>query len=443
MATSRAISLSYWPAFYEGELLYSAIARFGRYTRVVSAEVLNECFFNSKTARHPIDLPTKIEYLSSQLPRAQNCSPLIIIKNHTLYNYYAAFYEHSDRQKLFRYMSSSGYKVRRSYFSRKSPVGLVTHLRFCPKCRDAMIEKYGEAHWRREHQIPTVRVCIEHEELLSTSTVAIDGSARRYIPLTEETETADVGRSGKDISDQGFDQLIRIARTSIGCIKGENIQSPKDLYVEYRSILRAKGFARSAKSRISNVLLEEAANNYADKLFDVWPHITSANHDQEKWFKIPIRTRYCRTHPAYHILFDDFIKHLPSSNVENVPSRLRDLSIDWPCCNPLIIHSNKPSVKLLQYRRTKAGTRMRFECECGCIYNRTQNHDGIFGRPIILSYGPAMIDLLNKATREGWSASMICDKFNITRAIIYSQARKLGLSFSSAGPRPSRNGGSD
>lgn len=438
MSGNRPISGSYWPEFYEGEILYSTIARFVRRIGGLTTEAIHRELLGLKSYRYSIDLPTRIDHLASRI-NLKHYSSLDIIHKHTLYNYYASFYDESERKDLLRYMRSFNPKVEKSFFGRKSPVGPVTHMRFCRECCDAMIERHGEPYWRREHQVPTIRVCLEHGKLLSSSAIFIGGGGLKYVPLTKTTEAVDQGLSRADVTDEAFDQLLRIARISKECLDGHRKEIPTKLFNQYRSALHERGFSRSNRARISNVMLEQSASIYADKVALIWPNISSTNHDQEKWFKIPIRTRNCRTHPAYHILFQDFINQIEETEVDGVPSIFRGLSIDWPCCNPFVVHETKPKVKFLDYRKTSAGTRVKFQCDCGCIYNKTQSHDGHFGKPVIISYGPALVDQIVRVKRDGLSVRELCEKVGIIPATFYSHARKLGMSFSTSPQGPRKN----
>ena len=61
--------------------------------------------------------------------------------------------------------------------------GRVTKLRFCGTCLSQMRDKYGEAYWRRDHQLPGVLVCPDHARLLQESHVSL-GELSRHVFVT-------------------------------------------------------------------------------------------------------------------------------------------------------------------------------------------------------------------------------------------------------------------
>lgn len=427
MATKPQISNSYWPEFYDDELLYSAIARFKRYAQIPSSEKINEYLFGWHKAEIVVDLPEQLGYLSSVLPLRRNLTADYIMKNHTLYNYYAAFADDGERSELSDWMISSRRKVRSAKVRRMSAVGVVDHLRFCPDCVSEMIEKYGEAYWKREHQLPTVRVCVVHNKFLSVSSVVSSSKAREYIAFDKNITGNGADSAQCLLSDIGFQQLRRIAQASADCLRYASQYTSCDLNVTYRRELHNKGLANNI-AKVNMVALEKEANEYAKTLLPIWPKIITFNNDSERWFKIPIRKRGCKIHPAYHLLFQDFVRQIPAASFHSSNRNFwKNIDADWPCYNPLLQDHENSVVKIIGTKNVPGGVRVRFECNCGYSYNKFRKYDGSFGPPRLTSYGPTLIPLLAQAKDEGWSMNKLSKSAGIAYGVVITQAKKLGV----------------
>ncbi|MCC0179846.1 TniQ family protein [Waterburya agarophytonicola K14] len=53
-------------------------------------------------------------------------------------------------------------------------------LKFCPQCRAEDEQKYGEAYWHRQHQIPGMLVCLKHKLPLLNSTILLENKQIHY-----------------------------------------------------------------------------------------------------------------------------------------------------------------------------------------------------------------------------------------------------------------------
>ncbi|RYG88851.1 MAG: hypothetical protein EON59_03120 [Alphaproteobacteria bacterium] len=71
------------------------------------------------------------------------------------------------QRERFAELASTGVNVAwSSLFGMRSSGLAVNNLRWCPQCVEADRERWGAARWRLPHQLPGVRICCDHDELL-------------------------------------------------------------------------------------------------------------------------------------------------------------------------------------------------------------------------------------------------------------------------------------
>ena len=77
--------------------------------------------------------------------------------------------------------------------ARTSERDYILRLRYCPSCIRGMHEQYGEAYWKRSHQLPSSFVCDLHEETLVESIVEVTKTRHGYYAVSllvpDETST--------------------------------------------------------------------------------------------------------------------------------------------------------------------------------------------------------------------------------------------------------------
>ena len=114
----------------------------------------------------------------------KNYSLDYLIKNHTMFNYYARFIGYEKRKKAYKAMV----KMEGGYYNLLSiPVSKVKrYLRYCPECAKEDRLKYGETYWHRLHQMMGVNVCTKHKCYLVDSEVVISSNASPMLKSAEQ-----------------------------------------------------------------------------------------------------------------------------------------------------------------------------------------------------------------------------------------------------------------
>lgn len=145
--------IRFCPRPYEGEILYSVVARCGVYLGLRHAALTRALF--GRTVSPSIEPASYLQALSDKL------NDPTLEQKHTLRPLCIPF--HTGRKRLRN-----------------------QRLRYCPLCVKEQIETYGEAFWQTACQIKEVKICPKHRIRLRCSSIpaGVCGSSRRFEDLT-------------------------------------------------------------------------------------------------------------------------------------------------------------------------------------------------------------------------------------------------------------------
>jgi DNA-binding transcriptional ArsR family regulator len=167
-----------FPIPYPNELLYSTVARAGVHDGETSPKQLLDQVFRNRKVIATIDLPSHVEVLAKQYPRALNLGAKKLISNHTLWPIYAPFQPRDRGEKMKRFMlGSSQGAAHLSSGIAASRVKTKVCLYVCPECLNVQKQEYGECFWNRLWQVPLIKACPEHGPLHATN-IELNGEHR-------------------------------------------------------------------------------------------------------------------------------------------------------------------------------------------------------------------------------------------------------------------------
>ncbi len=177
--------LGSFPTPYPDELLYSVVARYHvRSGNKSFRQTHEELFETIELQPDKIVLPNNLNFLVSQLPQGSKITVESLIKRNTLYPFFRTFLTpieiYSFKNLLREKSSISISKAAKISDKERNKV-----LKFCPKCHVEDEQKYGEAYWHRQHQIPGMLVCLKHETPLSHSQVFLDNEQIHYYAASQ------------------------------------------------------------------------------------------------------------------------------------------------------------------------------------------------------------------------------------------------------------------
>jgi RNase P subunit RPR2 len=176
--------ISRFPRPFDGELIWSTVARYGRRIGRKKRSFLPSLLLGNQHRWLNALLPAHLGSLSKVLPSEFQLDPPAIRDRHTLYRIAAAGLPVALANRLSELMIGNlGHRWVNFAFRRNLGLHRQYRLKYCPKCRELDLQRFGEAGWRTSHQIPGVACCHEHEcALIETPVLAL---AKESIPLDQ------------------------------------------------------------------------------------------------------------------------------------------------------------------------------------------------------------------------------------------------------------------
>lgn len=173
--------LTYFPTPYPHEWWYSVLCRYHvRSGNSKQQSTVRELFDGKTTAAISSVYPNSTIYqITSRLPPAV-LDAREVIRQNTLFSYYTRFYKYKEKQKVLERLSRGETVVITSIrkLSGSNP-------RYCPQCAEEDRERYGEAYWHMEHQIPMMVLCPTHgSRLLHVKDLPPSHLDYTFYPLT-------------------------------------------------------------------------------------------------------------------------------------------------------------------------------------------------------------------------------------------------------------------
>lgn len=176
--------ISRFPRPFEDELIWSAVARYSRRIGGHKQSFLPASLFGRMHRRLDPLLPNHLRFLSGVLPSEFQLAPAEIRDNHTLYRVTAAGLPVNLANQLSQLMLiDTPYGRVTPLFRNHLGVHRYYRLKYCPRCRELDLQRFGEAGWHAPHQISGVACCHTHKcALIETPVTA---SAREPVPLDQ------------------------------------------------------------------------------------------------------------------------------------------------------------------------------------------------------------------------------------------------------------------
>jgi len=164
----------YFPRPYEGESLYSLVARYQAHTLEISSNINSQLLSRSRNSSISPLLPNAISGILRKVDLFKSEDDALAC---TPYFFYSKFLNTSQQKKFRAFILNN--EKRPILPTRK----WKTSLRFCPECVESDLKKTGESYWRTEHQIPYVRICLKHNLKLQEFQLPMDKTLRyHYYP---------------------------------------------------------------------------------------------------------------------------------------------------------------------------------------------------------------------------------------------------------------------
>ncbi len=395
--------LSYFPAIYPGELLYSVLARYQRHVGLPGSMRTMEMLFGKQLTIAAIDLQGHLQVLADRIPTERCMTVNRLIDSLTLFPYVTAFEPPSVQAKVRKAMMCG--KVKNLHVC----LGLTTsrirpteRLRYCLECKQEMLTNHGEIYWRRDHQLSSVLVCPKHGcPLLESNVSFVQHSRHEFITATHENCPPHASPVISVIDQATLSHLQSLARLSAALL--DNPPKPRTFAgwtAFYRDKMIKTGLALS-DSRMDQQRLSQEFKNYYGRTLDLLPNIFDNNEFSGNWIKAMVRKHRKASHPLYHLLVQNFFAQHD-----------RHVSLfgtgPWECLNPLAQHQTKWPIRDVTQHINHGKITGIFTCDCGYVYTRSFNSvTKEAGPPRFQQYGPLLEPALRKLLGEGISRRKI------------------------------------
>lgn len=409
--------LAYFPEIYPDELLYSVLARYHLHICSRSPKHTLYDLFGEIWVRASVSLQSHLAALSQRIPSDRGLSPKKLAHDFTLYFYYTAFEPKPVGEfVLASLLDGSAGAVHARLGISASAISAPTHLRYCPTCLNNMLPRYGEAYWRRSHQLPGVLVCPEHGTALADSAISQRSSNQHQFIAADQKNCPPVAILPSWASSPRHVTLLHeIAKRSVALLDHPPLPSRFcDWSIYYRSAVIDRGFGKGKESLDQNGL-KEAFSSLFEPVSDLIPGGIG-----DTWPIAMVRKHRKAFHPLRHVLFQLFLEsHAPLRRA--VPPFGKG---PWPCFNRLANHYGQDVVREVAVRREQNRVVGRFSCDCGFVYSREM---GSKDSPRILDFGPLLDDQIRQKVSEGLGLRAIARCLAIDPGTVRLHASRRGL----------------
>jgi hypothetical protein len=430
-----------FPDPYEGELLYSTLARF---SDRMGYSALNTTLLELFRVRHGIptvELPNKIDQLVSALPPGTLHTSDSLIQETTLLPFYAPFLPDRSYELIVNNMKGGG--TRTTQLRAGIIAGRVSppeFFRTCPICDQENLARCGEAYWQRLHQIRGVEVCPTHGVFLEPTNVR-RGSGRLALLSAESACRATIARP-MDPESTGTRVLLRVA-ASTAWLLTKNASRPglDKINRRYREVLDGSGYLSPGGWIRLKRLRGKIAECCPTDLLKQFNCELGEGRDGG-WLARLLRETEQAIAPMRHLLL---MSVLGLSAQEFFDGILTDSTSPrrpslFPCLNRICPRYREPVIPKFELKRAKHGFARIFECP-HCGHRTSRGADG--GSVIrVVGFGQLWQEKLRLLWADASrSLQSISAELNADIRSLKNYAAKLGLEFPRRGPRLTTSAG--
>jgi hypothetical protein len=162
----------YFPRPYPDEPTLSLLIRAARHLGLSMSDIFREVL-GIQTRYASFARP----FCLSALSNLTQIAPSELIQRHTFFPYVAAFLSSAQRYAMWSNILTDR-PVTFVSFNFLEGTARQNHffLKYCTKCAEDDLQRYGETYWHREHLLPGVCICMIHMQILDSTSVPIGQS---------------------------------------------------------------------------------------------------------------------------------------------------------------------------------------------------------------------------------------------------------------------------
>ncbi|MDU1604723.1 MAG: TnsD family Tn7-like transposition protein [Clostridium sp.] len=422
--------ISFFPAPYEDEILYSMLSRYHLRSGNTSYVTTNEDLYNEGIITSSIDLPSNNGRLVENMPKSFGYTSEEIIRSYTLFNYYTSFVDAHEKQLALEMLKGNdGRGVHSIVGAAQVSVKQQGYFKICPICYKEEIEDYGEAYLHRIHQIPEVFICSKHQVPLKISKQPIHYYGKNsYVPLLEVEFKENITN---DLFINNLEHFIAINQY-IEFLLSNEVSNKDYLWItdQYKNRLRELCLCTPS----GRVNIDEVENRfikfYGEEFLNLF-ELNIYSNNITNWIKYMLRISRSNVNPIKHLLLIRFLE-INLEEFFNMKIEYKPFGEGpWICLNKICDNYYKPIIESVEisYNSSKRKPVGRFKCECcGFTYARCgpdicEDDKYKIGRTITI--GEMYKEEIERYSRKGVSIRYISRNLGIGQRTVKKYLEKL------------------
>jgi Tn7-like transposition protein D/TniQ len=383
---------------YKDEVLYSIIARYLYHSIGSNMHRSLIKLFGNGQIPACIDLPGSLDKLFNNL---------FFI---SLYPFYQHFFKFEKRDRILKYMIEGGTSLVHVIAGiNSSSMTRSRFPRYCPQCARESIQIYGEAYWKRVHNIPGMLLCTSHNVLLFTQELKLKKlNFSQFVSPNELQQTSLLHEINSD------NNLLSICKLLENSLRGDyafDINS-----INYRELIGQTKYLNGKRINYLQ-LLEDMVKWYGENALRNYFPQKSLLH----WVPGMVRSPLTYFNPVKHVLLNEFLIHAPSPIQ---PTLFKDSDWDgpWNCINPICrcYETDKNTDIKVFLDSTLNRTVAVVKCKCEMAYKCSYTlFKGKKKRIITINeYGSKWKDQVLSLSKSGHSALSISKRLKVSSGVI-------------------------
>ena len=379
--------LSFFPAPYPDEILYSVLCRYHTRCGTPNAPQTNLALWGNRYGKK-IFLPDALENIARQIPRGANITAEHLAGHTTILPLLKPFIPQRKYDDLLNSMKFGDPKIYNMISFSKVFTQQHRYLRYCPECVENDATIYGEPYWHRVHQLPGVYICPAHSAITLESDIMYDELIKDFFPLTSAA-----GGAAQPYEPNITDKLLNIANDTEWLLQhGYDFQCLEATDELYDNLLRVKGYREHNGKTSTKKLAQDIVSYYGRELLAMFD---AYNSGVCTWIKRIIQHGQSFRHPLYHLLLMRFlggsVADFFTAVKEKTPEYLPFGAPPYPCRNYVCEYHLQDVIEHIDVTRLNGEPRATFICPyCGMTYRRkryTPKEKQYSGQIDIVDYG--------------------------------------------------------
>ncbi len=183
---SGALFDTWLPCWRPDETVYSWCARYHRVAGSMRASQTSLRLFGHPRAGLAHDLGGRLADLVDRTGGRLGSASDLLLK-HTVLGYYMAFRSQAERELWVARLAAGTQGAIKSQLGwLATRMGASHPLKSCPSCEAEDIDQGRGSHWRRQHQLPGVWICMKHHRTLWATPIRANGLMRTMWLLPDD-----------------------------------------------------------------------------------------------------------------------------------------------------------------------------------------------------------------------------------------------------------------